>query len=204
VVADEPIQLIVRDTGEGFYATSPQARGLVYGRATLEELRAELQDVLAFHFNRPGPFRVDEHLELHKEVSGGELVTRVADDEYRKQRQQVAARLGRALTVPGQARSLLEGPANRVGEIVYVCAVPSDTVGWLAGQLEPDGDAAVVAVATAEPFVFTVPVVSSDGLASVAGVPVAPGGYARGTTLGELLRDTPIVQPVTAPHPVAS
>ena len=62
----------------------------------------------------------------------------------------------------------------------------------------------MVAVATAEPFVFTVPVVSDDGIASVAGVPVAPGGYAPETTIGELLRDTPIVQPVTAPHPVAS
>jgi hypothetical protein len=46
--------------------------------------------------------------------------------------------------------------------------------------------------------------VSGDGLASVAGVPVAPGGYAPETTLGELLRDTPIVQPVMAPNPVAS
>jgi hypothetical protein len=203
-VADEPIHLIVRDTGEGPFATSPQAPGLVYGRATLAELRADLQEVLAFHFNRPGPFRVHEHLERHQEVHNGELVTRVANDQHLDERQAVAARLWHALTVPGQAQSLLEGPANRVGEVVYACAVPSDTIGWLAGQLEPHGDAAMVAVATAEPFVFTVPVVSDDGIASVAGVPVAPGGYAPETTIGELLRDTPIVQPVTAPHPVAS
>jgi predicted RNase H-like HicB family nuclease len=204
VVADEPIHLIVRDTGEGFYATSPQAPGLAYGRATVAELRADLSDVLGFHFNRPGPFRVLEHLERQDTVEGRELVTRVANDQYRDQRQEVAARLARALTVPAQARSLLEGPANRVGEVVYLCAVPSDTIGWLAGQLDPRGDAAVVAVAIAEPFVFAVPVASGDGTAQVAGVSIAARGYAPGTTLGELVRDTPIVQPVTAPHPVAS
>jgi predicted RNase H-like HicB family nuclease len=204
VVAPEPIHLIVRDTGEGFYATSPQAPGLAFGRPTLAELRAELQDVLAFHFNRPGPFQVLEHLERQYAVEGREMVTRIADDQRLDQRQEVAARLGRALTVPGQARSLLEGPTNRVGEVVYLCAVPSDRIGWLAGQLDPRGDAAVVALAIAEPFVFTVPIVSGDDTAQLAGVSIAERGYTPETTLGELVRDTPIVQPVTAPHPVAS
>lgn len=203
-MADEPMHLIVRDTGEGFYATSPQAPGLAYGRATLAELRAELQDVLAFHFDRPGPFQVAEHLERHTAVEGGELVTRIATDQHRDQRQEVATRLGRALAVPGQARSLLEGPANRVGEVVYVCAVPSDTIGWLAAQLDQHGDAVVVAVAIAEPFVFTVPITSGDDLAQLAGVAIHERGYSPQTTVGELVRDSPILQPVAAPHPVAS
>jgi predicted RNase H-like HicB family nuclease len=203
-VRDEPIHLIVRDTGEGFYATSPQAPGLAYGRATLAELRADLQDVLAFHFNRPGPFQVLEHLERQHVIEGGELVTRIADDEYRDQRQEVDGRLGRALVIPGQARPLLEGPVNRVGEVVYVCAVPSDTIGWLAAQLDPRGDAAIVAVAIADVLVFTVPIVSGDDTTQVAGVAIAARGYSSETTIGDLVRDTPIVQPVTVPHPVAS
>ena len=198
------IHLIVRDTGEGFYATSPQAPGLAYGRATLAELRTDLDDVLAFHFNRPGPFHVLEHHERHYEIEGGELVTRIAVDEHRDERQEVYARLGRVLTVPGQARSLLEGPANRVGEVVYVCAVPSDTIGWVAAQLDPRGEAVTVAVAIADPFVFTVPIVSGDDATQVAGVSIGERGYTLETTLGELVRDTPIVQPVTAHHNVAS
>lgn len=71
----ENIHVIVRMSGDGVYATSPQAPGLAYGRPTLEELRAGLQDVLAFHFSRPGPFEVTEHHERHYEVAGRELVT---------------------------------------------------------------------------------------------------------------------------------
>lgn len=43
---------------------------------------------------------------------------------------------------------------NRVGEAVYICAVASDTIGRLADQLDPRGDAVTVAVA--EPFIYTV------------------------------------------------
>ena len=198
------IHLLVRDTGEGFYATSPQAPGLVYGRATLTELRTDLDDVLAFHFDRPGPFRVLEHHERQYQFDDGELVTRIAVDEHRNERQEVYARLGRALTVPDQLRSLLEGPVNRVGEVVYVCAVPTDTVGWLVAQLDPRGDAVTVAVAIADPFVFTVPIVSGDGAVDLAGVSVHARGYSLETTLGELVQDTPIVQPVVARHTIAS
>jgi hypothetical protein len=73
----EVIHLIVRiDDGDGgLYATSPQAPGLLIGRSTLDTLRADLDDVLAFHFNRPGPFEVVEHHERHYDISGGELRT---------------------------------------------------------------------------------------------------------------------------------
>jgi predicted RNase H-like HicB family nuclease len=62
-VVAEPIHVIVRATDDGFYATSPQAPGLVFGRRTIEELHAELQGVLAFYFKEPGPFAVIEHHE---------------------------------------------------------------------------------------------------------------------------------------------
>ncbi len=51
----EQIHLIIRLSGDGsVYATSPQAPGLVYGRSSLAELRSDLEDVLSFHFGRPG------------------------------------------------------------------------------------------------------------------------------------------------------
>jgi len=71
----EQIHLIIRLSDDGsVYATSPQAPGLVYGRPSLEELRSELQDVLSFHFGRPGPFDVIEHHERHYDIAGRELV----------------------------------------------------------------------------------------------------------------------------------
>jgi hypothetical protein len=203
-VGDEVIHLLIRDTGEGFYATSPQAPGLAYGRATRADLRADLDDVLTFHFDRPGPFHVIEHHERQYEFDGRELVTRIALDEHRDDRQEVYSRLGRALAVPDQLRSLLEGPVNGLGEIIYVCALTTDTIGWLAAQLDPRGDAVTVALAIADPFVFTVPIASGDGAVAMAGVSIRDRGYTLETTLGELLRDTPIVQPVAARHTIAS
>jgi hypothetical protein len=105
--------------------------------------------VLSFHFDRPGPFQVLEHHEHLYELGGGELVTRVALDAHASERREVHERLGRALAVPDQLRSLLGGPVNRVGEVIYVCAIPSDTVGWLEDQLDMRGDALTIALAGA-------------------------------------------------------
>lgn len=154
----EPIQLMVRLSGdESVYAMSPQAPGLAYGRSSLQELRSDLQDVLAFHFDRPGPFDVVEHHERHYEIAGRELVIRIAQDEHRDQRQAVDDRIGRALNVPGQAEALVSTVTNKVGEAIYVCAVPSDTLGWLSAQLDGPGDALVAALTTADQFLLTLP-----------------------------------------------
>jgi hypothetical protein len=203
-VGDETVHLLVRVVEDGLYATSPQAPGLVYARPDLAALRADLDEVLSFHFNRPGPFRVVEHHERHYDVGHGELVTRIANDEHRDERQEVYTRIGRALTVPAQAESLIAGPSNRVGEVVYVCAVPTDTIGWLVDQLDPRGDAAVAALAIAETFVFTIALAYGDGALQVSGDTLGELGYTTDTQLAELMRDVPIVTPVTARPAVAS
>lgn len=192
---DDVVHLMVRMTPTGLYVTSPQAPGLAYGCADLAELRATVDDVLAFHFDRPGPFPVVEHHERHYVVAGRELVTRLAVDEHREARQEVYSRLGRALAVPEQARSLVDGTTNMVGETVYVCAVPSDTMEWLAAQLDPRGDALTVAVAIADPFVFTVPFASGDGIARIGSVGLDSEELTPDSTVGDIVRQTPIVQP---------
>ena len=160
----EQIHLIIRLSADGsVYATSPQAPGLAYGRPSLAELRSGLEDVLSFHFGRPGPFNVIEHHERHYDIADRELVTRLAMDEHRDQRQKVYERIGQVLRVPGQAESLASTVTNRVGETVYVCAVPSDTLGWLAAQLAGPGDALVVALTIADLFLLTLPIAVDDG-----------------------------------------
>lgn len=192
----EPIHLIVRISDDGVYATSPQAPGMVYGRPSLAELRAGLQDVLAFHFDAPGPFEVIEHHERHYEVAGRELVTRLAVDEDRDERQAVYERLERAVRVPGQADALVSAATNRVGEVVFVCAVPADTLGWLAAQLDGDGDALVAALNTADPYLLTLPVLAGQAThpAWLAGPSTAD------TRLSEIMQRILIVTPPQAAH----
>jgi hypothetical protein len=160
----EQIHMIMRLSDDGsVYATSPQAPGLIYGRQSLAEWRSGLQDVLSFHFDRPGLFDVIEHHEHHYEVDGRELITRLAMDEDRDQRQAVYERIGQVLRTPGQAESLVSAVTNTAGETVYVCAVPSDTLGWLAAQLDGPGDAVIVALTIADQFLLTLPIAKEDG-----------------------------------------
>ncbi len=202
-MSDEIIHLIIRITGDGVYATSPQAPGLAYGRPTLAELRADLDDVLSFHFDRPGPFLVLEHHERHYEIPDGELVIRIALDEHRDERQEVHTRIGRVLAIPEQAQYLLAGPPNAVGEVVYTCAVPADTISWLVDQLDPRGDALVAAVAIADQFVLTLPLSHGNHHPEMAGVSIGEHGHIPGTTVGQVVRATPVVAPLAA-HNVLS
>ena len=193
----EPIHLIIRLSGDGsVYATSPQAPGLVYGRPSLKALRSDLQDALAFHFGRPGPFDVIEHHERHYEVAGRELVTRIALDEHRDQRQAVYERIGRALDVPGQAEALVSTVTNKVGEAVYVCTVPSDTLGWLAAQLDGPGDALVAALTTADQFLLTLPIATDEGTHPAW----STGSSTSETPLWEIVQRIPIVTPPQTAH----
>ena len=202
-MSDEIIHLIIRITGDGVYATSPQAPGLAYGRPTLAELRADLDDVLSFHFDRPGPFLVLEHHERHYEIPDGELVIRIALDEHRDERQEVHTRIGRVLAIPEQAQYLLAGPPNAVGEVVYTCALPTDTISWLVDQLDPRGDALVAAVAIADQFVLTLPLSHGNHHPEMAGVSIGEHGHIPGTTVGQVVRATPVVAPLAA-HNVLS
>ena len=186
-MADDPLHLVVRRLDGTCYATSPQAPGLAYGRSTLTELRAGLDEVLAFHFGRPGPFRVLEHEERRYEVRGRELVIRLARDAHRAERQEVAERLQRALAVPGPAEVLIGGPANRVGEVLYLCVVPSDPLSWMVAQLDPRGEAATLAVAVGDALLLTFRVSTGDGQPAETG-----------ETVAGLMRTQPILQPVPA------
>ena len=84
----------------------------------------------------------DEIIYLIIRITGDwvyELVNRIALDEHRDERQGVHTRIGRVLAIPEQAQYLLAGPPNAVGEVVYTCAVPADTISWLVEQLDPRG-----------------------------------------------------------------
>jgi predicted RNase H-like HicB family nuclease len=187
-VAADTIHLVIRAVDGGFYATSPQAPGLAYLRPTLDELRADLDDVLAFHLDRPGPFTVLEHHERHYELGDRELVTRIAFDDHRDEREEAYTRLGRALAVPEQAETLVTGPTNRVGEVLYICVVPSDALHWVAAQLDPRGETATICIAVGDELLLTFRISTGE-----AGPPESR------ETVADLMRSQPILQPVTTP-----
>jgi predicted RNase H-like HicB family nuclease len=188
---DTELYLIIRLSDDGkAYATSPQAPGLAYGRPSLQELRADLGEVLEFHFGHPGPFTVVEHIEHHYDLAGGELVIRVAMDAHTAERESVAERIRQVANVPEQARSLVLA-ANAVGEAVYVCAVSSDTLGWLEAQLTGPADMVNAALPIAEGFLFTLPVAADARDRSAWAVSSATPE----TQLAEIMQRTPILTP---------
>ncbi|WTW93604.1 hypothetical protein OG216_09555 [Streptomycetaceae bacterium NBC_01309] len=193
------IHVIIRVSDDTAYATSPQAPGMVFVRDTVDEIHAELQEVLAFYFDAPGPYPVAEHRERHFDIHGhGEIVTRVALDAQQARRTDVYLRIGAALTVPEQVPGLLGIPTNLVGECVYVCAVASDTLGWLYAQLDERGDAFAAAVAVADPFLFALPLMSGDppGSSKRPSYTLGQRDYGPDTTIGEVMKDTAAVSPV--------
>lgn len=191
------IHLLIRELDDGaVYATSPQAPGLMIGRPGVRELRTDLADTLAFHFERPGPFTVTEHHEQHHEIAGGELVIRLAADTHAEDRRVAADRIRAALRIPEQAAQLISGPDNRVGETVYICALPTDTVGWLLAQLDPRGEAVTVAMAIGDGLLFTLPIAYGEEHLGTDGFPgVSSGATEPDATLGRIMRETPIVSP---------
>ncbi|MEU0519413.1 hypothetical protein [Streptosporangium sp. NPDC006007] len=192
-MTSEVVHLIVRigPDDRDLYMTSPQAPGLMYGRPTLKELRAGLQDVLSFHLERPGPFEVVEHHERHYDIADGELVTRLACDQHVKARQAAYAALGRAIQDPDQARGLVSAPTNAVGEVVYICGVMSDTIGWIMEQLDSRGDTANVIVSVADSMVVTMPFAYAQDHEDM--VSIANKSYTLETTLSEVVRNIQIV-----------
>ncbi|MFD9717418.1 hypothetical protein [Streptomyces sp. NPDC059076] len=195
-MTDELIHLIIRKTEDGLYATSPQLPGFMYARGDMAELRADLREALSFHTGKPGPFRTIEHHERHYEVAGGELVTRLAKDSFAADRQIVYERLGKVIRDPGQARSLAHGRTNTAGEVVYVCALPSDTLGWLMAQLSDPEDAFYAAVTIADPMLLTLPFAHGRRYAGLEGTYTAGSrGYKAETRISEIIQATRIVTP---------
>ena len=196
-MAADPVHVIVRATDDGFYVTSPQAPGLAFGRRTIEEVHGELQDVLAFHFDEPGPFAVVEHHERSHEVAGHELVARLAIDDHTAQRQETYQRLRAALAVPAQVEALVDEPANYAGEVLYICVVPSDPLEWVGAQLDPRGESAMLVVAVADELMLSFPV--STGSGTPRSQPLGPDDH----TVADLVRTTPIAHASNRPVTLA-
>jgi hypothetical protein len=135
------VSAVLREDEPSWWVSSPQCPGLIAGDETEAELLRSLPGTIAYYFeddHPDGDFDIQIHVE--REVAG--VIVRIARDDQQGARQQVADRIGAALANPRLAERLRAAPSNWDGEVIYICALPTDTRAWLDNQLE-EGDGAV-------------------------------------------------------------
>jgi hypothetical protein len=187
------VNVLLTDYGEfGWGISSPQLPGFIGGRATQEELRQDLPELLSFAGVDTDQDDVRLHLERHLVlVNGEELTVRVATGEKDEdQRASVANTLVSALRVSSQVSQMLDVPRRPTGEVLFVCATPYDTIGWIIGQLENDDAACVVlqkAVHEIRTQSFTTGFVAAQAAVREHTHSVDEMGWDEKTTLQEIL-----------------
>lgn len=191
------INLIVRPTPDGVHARSPQCPGLVVSRATVTELKNDLDDILAFYFNRPGPFDLLAHEENARDIDGAEVVLRCATDEHYRARTLIADQVIAALADSGQRPDLLSYPTDKVGELLFVSVMARDTLGWIASQLDDSGEPAVIAAPVGEGLIWTNVVSYGDPDGSKMRQPsetAADLADGSDTTVAQMMRAAPLLR----------
>lgn len=90
-------------------------------------------------------------MHVESEVRG--IVFRVCQDEHRWARHHVVDRLAAVLGDPDQAPHLAARDSNALGDVVFVCAMPTDTLDWVERQMDPE-DALNMAVSVADAMIW--------------------------------------------------
>lgn len=186
----QPINVIYGCEGsdeESFFnVRSPQVPGLTGGDTSLKDLVASVPGLLGFAGVDVLDAAVRRHVEWVVEAGGAEIAIRKAEDGHARDRDEVAERLIQVLRDPEQRQEILEAPVTRTGEIVFVCAVPTDTIRWVVDQLDPAGDVVGVVLSVAEGLVWFSYIGVGEGMRR--GAPPAAFGLELDSTLGELMR----------------
>jgi hypothetical protein len=190
-VAERTIDLIIYDEAGTWSVTSPQIPGFV-GGPSREELQRDLPGMLRFVGKDPDGLTLRFHQEAMIPTPDGEMVIRVARDERFIARSEVAKRIEVALTIEVQREDMLDAPRTPTGEVLYICAVPTDTVRWCVAQLHPQGDGAVAAVCVAEEMIWAAHIYVGDGREG-RGQPLEHFGYSLDTTLSEIMQSQVIL-----------
>lgn len=185
----DEVEVIVRPDGESSWAAwSPQCPGLAVVKPTADALRASLPPALKFYYD-PSAGRDLVRLVYNVEQPVGGVILRVRQDEHVQERQALMHRLVAGLDVPEQAVDLRAALPNSLGDVVYVSALPGDTITWMARQLESEDAIHVVLPATDQWVWSTVFVSGMDPADAPAGsVSLGDLGYDGSTTLGEVMR----------------
>lgn len=182
---DRTIDVIVYGEDGTWSAASPQVPGFVGGRGSREDLRRDLPGMLQFAGEDLEGLTVRLHEEAMISTDEGDFVLRVASDDHIEERREVAQRLQGALGDKVLREDMSEAPRTPTGEILYICAVPTDTVRWCVEQLHHDGDGAVAAVCVAEEMIWATHFFTG---ADAPGQRLEHFGFSLDTTLSEMMQ----------------
>lgn len=188
-MSDQTVNLIVLTPAgdeDAWTVYSPQVEGFSGGRESMVELQQDLRNMLQFAGVEP-TVKVQVHTEKVYEADNCEYVIRVANDDLAESRVNTARRLQGALAVPGQCEDLLDAPRTRTGEVLFICAEPTDRIEDLAAQLHPGGDAAVIVAPVAEDLIWTSHFTNSGDLLTGAR-PIEQLGWSADMTVSEIMR----------------
>lgn len=182
---DRAIDVIVYAEDGTWSASSPQIPGFVGGRASRDDLHRDLPGMLRFAGVEPDGLTVRVHEEVMIPTDEADFVLRVASDDHVDERREVAQRLQGALTDKVLREDMSAAPRTPTGEILYICAVPSDTIRWCVEQLHHEGDGAVVAVCVVEEMVWATHFFTG---ADAPGQRLEHFGFSLDTTLSEMMQ----------------
>jgi hypothetical protein len=146
------------DTG-GFSVESPQLPGFAFGRPTLTEVLRDHERVLR-DLGVSGPVRAHRQERGHT-AEGAEFIIRAAEGPDFDARKEVLDRLRRILSTDDRHELMAFG-TGPTGEVVFVAAMPNDTVGDLIDQMYDDRDAIVICAPVIEEGVYTMAFFSGD------------------------------------------
>ncbi|WP_052710666.1 hypothetical protein [Pseudofrankia sp. DC12] len=144
----ELVDLIVRQDGDTWAAWSPRCPGLAIIQVTESDLVREARSAVREYLADP---KAELRLHVESEVRG--VVFRVCQDEHQWARHHVVDRLAAVLGDSNQAADLAARDANALGDVVFVCAMPTDTLDWVERQMEP-GDALNMAISVADALIW--------------------------------------------------
>ena len=171
------IDLILREEAGTWGAWSPTVVGLYVTADSAHECARLAAKAAEAELDEPVGF-----VRVHQERSVDGLVIRVAGQRPGvESRIAVAQRLEDLIHYDRAQIDDDELIRNTVGEVVFVCALPDDTVGWLAAQLDRRGDGLQVAVLldhAGRPA-------ASDGAAFIWSAGIVVGQDSVGLTLQE-------------------
>ncbi|GAA1590162.1 hypothetical protein GCM10009789_49750 [Kribbella sancticallisti] len=168
----------------GLSATSPQVPGWSFGRPTKTEFQADYHAAL----RDAGVLGQVIGHEQRRFVSpeGIEYILRIADDKHRPERTELAWRMAAVLQSDQRHSDLDTAAKNPMGEVTYICCIASDTVGWVAEQMDSRGDAVQVALAVADEMVMTTQFATEASNESLPWPSLADRGWHSDMTIGEV------------------
>lgn len=185
------IDLILREEAGAWGAWSPTVVGLYVTADSAHECARLAAKAADAELDEPVGF-----VRVHHERIVDGLVIRVAGQRHGFETRVAVAQRLEDLIHYNRAEIDDDGLIrNSAGEVVFVCALPDDTVGWLAAQLDRRGDGVQVAVvldhagrptaSDGAAFIWSAGIVVGQ---DIVGPTLQESGMSLDSTIGEYLR----------------